>query len=78
VVGIALGILASRLAAQSGITLENPLLQSLFGGVEVRPVVRPQNVLIHLGLGAGIGLLAWIYPVLLAVRIQPASIMRQG
>lgn len=77
-VGIGIGVLVARLAAQTGITLENPLLQSLFGGVEVRPVVRMRNILVHLGLAAGIGVLAWIYPVIIAVRIQPASIMRQG
>ncbi|TVR01199.1 MAG: FtsX-like permease family protein [Spirochaetaceae bacterium] len=76
--GILIGVLVSLIVARSGITLTNDLLINLFGGTVIRPVVTASSVLFHLAVAAVIGALAWIYPVSVATRIQPASAMMEG
>ena len=76
--GVVLGFLAAVVVARTGITLDNPLLINLFGGSVIRPLVSIQSVLFHLAIAAGIGALAWIYPVSVATRIQPAGAMLEG
>lgn len=74
-VGIVIGIAVSLYAARVGIRITNPLLISLFGGDLIRPVISLRSALIHLGMAAFVGALAWIYPVSLAMKIQPVSAM---
>ncbi len=74
-VGIVIGIAISLGAARAGIKITNPLLISLFGGDLIRPVVSVHSALLHLGMAAIVGALAWIYPVSLAMKIQPVSAM---
>ncbi|HUW69845.1 MAG TPA: FtsX-like permease family protein [bacterium] len=74
-IGIVIGIAISLYAARVGIRISNPLLVSLFGGDLIRPVVSMRSALMHLGMAALVGALAWIYPVSLAMRIQPVSAM---
>lgn len=76
-VGIALGSVAALVLARNGIPLTNPLLVSLFGGTVVRPVVEAKALLIHLIGTAIIGSLAWIYPVSIALKIEPVSAMAE-
>lgn len=73
--GIIVGIAVSLYAARVGIRITNPLLISLFGGDLIRPVVSMRSALLHLGMAAIVGALAWIYPVSLAMKIQPVSAM---
>jgi len=73
--GIIIGIAVSLYAARVGIRVTNPLLISLFGGDLIRPVVSMRSALLHLGMAAIVGALAWIYPVSLAMKIQPVSAM---
>ena len=73
--GVIVGLVVTFAAARSGIALENPLLVSLFGGSTLRPIPSPSSVALHLGLAAAVGALAWIYPVSLALRVQPISAM---
>jgi putative ABC transport system permease protein len=73
--GIILGIAVSSGAAHFGIRISNPLLVSLFGGNFIRPVITLRSVLLHLGMATIVGSIAWIYPVSLAMRIQPVSAM---
>ncbi|MCQ2603510.1 MAG: FtsX-like permease family protein [Spirochaetia bacterium] len=74
VVGIILGIIIS-MAFSGGIELHNTLLITMFGGDMLVPAVTLKNILLHLGGAAIIGALSWIYPVSVAVKIQPVAIM---
>lgn len=76
--GVVLGVAVSLVVAESGIRLENELLITLFGGEVIRPLVSVGAVVLHLGIAAVVGALAWIYPVSVATRIQPASAMTEG
>lgn len=75
IVGLLGGALLANGLSKAGIVLTNPLLVSLFGGPTVRPVPTFSSALYHLGLAAIVGALAWIYPVSLAMRIQPVVAM---
>lgn len=72
------GLLAASIGVyfvnRSGIEFVNPLLVSLFGTVlRVRPGVL--LYLKHSIIAFGAGSLAWLYPVYLALRVQPARAM---
>jgi putative ABC transport system permease protein len=73
--GILIGSMLSLFAARIGIRIGNPLLVSLFGGELIRPVVTMKSVWLHLGMAGFVGSIAWIYPVYLAMRIQPVQAM---
>ena len=73
--GIILGILLALLIENSSLHLENPLLISLFGGTEIHTGITLSIVALHAGLALLVGALAWIYPVHLAIRVQPISAM---
>ena len=76
-VGIIIGIIASAIFA-GGIPLHNNLLITMFGGDVLRPVVTFKNIALHFAGAAMVGALSWIYPVSLAVKIQPVMIMGRG
>ncbi len=73
--GILLGIVFSMAASVSGITVNNELLAALFGGNVIRPFISVSGILKHLLIAFAAASLAWIYPVSLAIKIQPAEIM---
>ena len=73
--GIACGALLSALLARHGIPLTNPLLITLFGGTSVRPLVEPYALITHFLGAILIASFAWIYPVSLALRVDPVSAM---
>jgi putative ABC transport system permease protein len=76
-IGIIIGIIAS-VAFSGGIALHNDLLITMFGGDVLRPVVTFKNIALHFAGAALVGALSWIYPVSLAVKIQPVTIMGRG
>ena len=78
VLGLAIGSLLCSFLNHRGITLSNPLLISLFGGDVVRPSQNILSAATHLGGALVIGALAWIYPVFLALKIEPVSAMRES
>jgi putative ABC transport system permease protein len=73
--GLALGVGISLIVSRGGIVLSNPSLASLFGGNILRPRVGALSVLVHLAGAGAVGSLAWVYPVRLALRIQPLQAM---
>lgn len=73
--GLMVGAALTAAASGAGLELTNPVLTSLFGGSTLRPAASLRSAFMHLGLAAAIGALSWIYPVSLALRIQPASSM---
>ncbi|HUX38003.1 MAG TPA: FtsX-like permease family protein, partial [Rectinemataceae bacterium] len=75
IVGIIGGILVSLGLGAYGIQVSNPFLASLFGGTKLVPLVTVQGILLHGIIAALIGVSAWIYPVSVALRIQPVSAM---
>jgi len=77
-IGLALGLAVTVGTSRAGIPIENPLLVSLFGGSVLRPLASPRSLALHAGLAAAVGALAWIYPVSLALRVQPISAMSEG
>ena len=76
-IGIIIGAIASVIFS-GGIALHNDLLITMFGGDVLRPVVTFENIVLHFAGAALVGALSWIYPVSLAVKIQPVTIMGRG
>jgi ABC-type lipoprotein release transport system permease subunit len=75
ILGIILGIISIYLVQVSDMKLSNPLLISLFGGSELNPLITVKSIFVHLALAICIGSLAWIYPVSLAMKVQPITAM---
>jgi len=71
-VGIGIGALACAAIGARGIPIANQTAATLFGTSRLRPVVTLSSALFHAAAAALLGALAWIYPVRLALRIQPA------
>ena len=76
--GIILGGLVSFIVSGNGIHLENDLLITLFGGDLIKPLLSFKSVFLHLFIAAVVGSVAWIYPVSIAMKIQPVEIMGKG
>jgi len=75
--GLAAGALVIQLLARHGIPLRNPLLIGLFGGQLLRPELSLSLLAWHAAGAAGIGLLAAVYPVALALQAQPLRAMEE-
>lgn len=72
-VGIVLGALILRILNITGIPASNMFLEVLFGGAVLHPVLSVSSVIYSLGIVAGIGVLASLYPVAVALRIEPVK-----
>ncbi len=71
VVGVALGFAVVAILNKASLQLTNQMLILLFGESSLHPVVTVRNVLVSAGSSLVLGLIAWAYPVRLALRIQP-------
>jgi putative ABC transport system permease protein len=71
IAGILVGILAVLALSKTGLALHNPILVSLFVTTVLRPQVTFTGILRHLGVAFLIGAVSSMYPVRLALRIQP-------
>ena len=69
--GIVLGTVIVGVLNLLGLRTESDFLIILFGGEVLRPTMSLTSVLISVVIVTGIGMLASIYPVLVALRIQP-------
>ena len=69
--GIILGGIASFILGHSGIHISNPFLATLFGSRTLDPKITPVGLFYHVAIAALIGAVGWVYPVRLALRIQP-------
>jgi ABC-type antimicrobial peptide transport system permease subunit len=69
--GIALGGAASLILGHSGIRVSNQFMATLFGSHTLEPEFTAGGVLYHVAIAALIGAVGWVYPVRLALRIQP-------
>ena len=71
ILGMALGALAILILNRVGISTDTDALRYLGGGSVMRPTMGLGPVLISLGFMAFISLTAWIYPVIVALKISP-------
>lgn len=75
VVGIILGVILCAAIGRTGIPLSNPVLVSLFGGARLSPTISAREIAAHLVLAVSLGGISWIYPVAVALRIEPVTAM---
>ncbi|MBI9107225.1 MAG: FtsX-like permease family protein [Spirochaetales bacterium] len=73
--GIVIGIIVVILIGKSGYRIENQLLISLFGGNMIQTKISLRGIFTHFSIAILVGALAWIYPVNLAMKVQPLSAM---
>ena len=76
VIGIVLSFIAVGIINAIGIEASNPFLEILFGGKVLRTIIEPLPVISALILITIVGLAASIYPVSVALRIQPVQAMQ--
>jgi putative ABC transport system permease protein len=76
VIGIVLSFIAVAIINALGIQASNPFLEILFGGKVLRTIIEPLPVISALVLITLVGLAASIYPVSVALRIQPVQAMQ--
>jgi putative ABC transport system permease protein len=75
--GAAVGCAALAALGARGIETSSVFLQVLFGGPVLKPVIDPASVALSLLVIPAIGLLASLYPVSVALRIEPVKAMGQ-
>lgn len=71
IVGIVLGAAIVAVLGWTGIRASNDFLNVLFGGELLEPALSALSVAISLGIMTAIGLLSSVYPVMVALRVQP-------
>ena len=74
--GVLMGLAAVGLLYRVPVRFANQVLVLTFGGTSLRPAVSVGNLALSLAASVLIGLIAWIYPVRLALRIQPVRAIR--
>ena len=76
IAGILLGAAVVVVLGWTGIRAGNDFLKILFGGEVLEPALSPFSVALSLVIMTAIGLLASIYPVMVALRVQPVRAMQ--
>jgi ABC-type lipoprotein release transport system permease subunit len=76
--GVLAGFGAVALLNRIPLHFQNQILMLLFGGATLHPIVTSGNILLSLCASLGLGLIAWAYPVRLALRIQPVGAIHAG
>lgn len=74
--GCILGIIGSHVVSAMHITFSNSFIVQLFGGTVLQTSVSLQNLLGAFSLSIFIGLIAWIYPLINAIRVNPVEAMQ--
>jgi hypothetical protein len=74
--GVAAGALFLRFVNRLQIEIPNEFVASLFGGQVLEVELSAASAVVSLALAVGMGLLASLYPVEEAVRIEPADALR--
>jgi len=70
-VGIVLGSAAVLGINAVGIKIDNDFLQILFGSAVLKPNLSLNQILLSLGYALLIGMVSWIYPVSIALKVSP-------
>ena len=76
ILGCLLGCIVSALVSLAGITFSNEFIIQLFGGTVLHTSVSFLNLLGAFSLSIFIGLIAWIYPLLNALKVNPVQAMQ--
>jgi ABC-type antimicrobial peptide transport system permease subunit len=71
VAGVVLGSILVAVLARFQLHFDNQILVLLFGGPSLQPGISVANIVVSLIASVVLGAIAWIYPVRLALRIQP-------
>ncbi len=75
-IGMGFGSLITGVLYLIGIPATSTFLEVLFAGPELRPVVSWVSLLGSVGIVASVAILAHIYPVMVALRVQPVRAMK--
>ena len=78
ILGAVLGIIITSILGAVGFTATNDFLQVLMGGKVFKPVVSVRAVVQSLVIVAGVGILASLYPVAIALKISPVKAMGEN
>ncbi|WP_294431195.1 FtsX-like permease family protein [uncultured Treponema sp.] len=76
VLGCLLGVLASYIISNIHVSFSNSFLIQLFGGTVLHTSVKFSNILMAFSMSIFIGLIAWIYPLINAIRVNPVEAMQ--
>ena len=76
--GILIAVLAVTIGNRVGLTVKNHILISLFGSSKLILSISLKSVFLHLLLVASVGTVSWVYPVSLAIKIQPVTAMSKN
>ena len=76
ILGCLFGAIASHFVSSAHITFSNDFLIQLFGGKVLSTAVTFSNLLGAFSLSIFIGLIAWIYPLINALRVNPVEAMQ--
>lgn len=74
--GCILGTFASEIVNAMKITIHNNFLVQLFGGTNIVTSIKFSNLFGSFMVSLVIGLIAWIYPVINALRVNPVQAMQ--
>jgi len=75
--GVVLGEALVQLIHRLPLHFSNQILVLLFGGNSLRPIISSANVLQSFAAAVALGAVAWIYPVRLALGIQPVRAIQK-
>jgi len=75
--GIGIGAAVSYYLRMFPFQLTNPFLIQLFGGTDLLPKISMERVIFSWVLAICMGLIGWMYPVRIALRIQPRQAMER-
>lgn len=76
-IGASLGLVVTAVLRAMKMEAGNPFLQVLFGGKYLAPFVTPMNFLTAIIAMVAVGYIAHLYPVSVALKIQPVRAMQQ-
>ncbi|MBN2551704.1 MAG: ABC transporter permease [Spirochaetales bacterium] len=72
-IGVGFGALLIGILNLTGLPAPNPFFEILFGGKVLHPALPLSSLLYALGIIVAIGIVASLYPVAVALRIQPVA-----
>ena len=78
IVGLLLGALCTKIINNAHIALTNDFLRQLFGGAFITAKITAFNVVRSFFTSVVLGLVAWIYPVSVALTTSPVEAMQGG
>lgn len=77
-IGCLMGVILSYIISKSNIALTNAFLIQLFGCNKLVTLITAKNLFSSFCVSLSIGVVAWIYPVLAALKTSPVVAMQGG